>query len=150
MPQSLVKNYVHITFSTKNRYPFIDKDIEFELHRYLGGICKNLECYPVKVGGAKEHIHILCLLSRKIALMKTIEELKSHSSKWIKTKGDKYQNFYWQKGYGGFSDNPAEINAVSEYIENQEKHHQIKSYKDEYLAFLKKYDITYDERYVWD
>jgi len=86
MPQSLVKNYVHITFSTKNRYPFINERIEDELYNYLGGICRNLECNPVIVGGHKDHIHILSLLSRKIALMSLIEELKTHSSKWIKTK----------------------------------------------------------------
>ena len=78
MPQSLVKNYMHITFSTKNRYPFIDKRIQEELFCYLGGICKNLECNPLVVGGHQDHVHILCLLSRKIALMKLIEELKTY------------------------------------------------------------------------
>ena len=99
MPQSLVKNYLHITFSTKNRYPFIDGGIQEEVFNYLGGICRNLECNPVIVGGHKDHVHILCTVSRKIALIKLIEELKSHSSKWIKTKGRKFQNFYWQNGY---------------------------------------------------
>ncbi|RLD43647.1 MAG: transposase, partial [Bacteroidetes bacterium] len=103
MPQSLVKNYIHITFSTKHRYPFIDKNIREELFNYLGGICRNQECNPVIVGGYQDHIHILCMLSRKIALMKLIEELKTHSSKWIKTKGTQYKKFYWQNGYGAFS-----------------------------------------------
>ncbi|MCG8697973.1 MAG: IS200/IS605 family transposase [Bacteroidales bacterium] len=150
MPQSLVKNYIHITFSTKDRYPFIDINIENELYKYLGGICKNLECFPVQIGGHTDHIHILCLLSRKIALMKLIEELKSHSSKWIKSKGLKYQKFYWQKGYGGFSINPSEIEIVSKYIKMQKEHHASKSFKEEYLAFLIKYNVEYDERYVWD
>ena len=150
MPQSLVKNYLHITFSTKNRSPFIDNEVKDELFNYLGGICKNMECNPVQVGGVEDHIHILCLLSRKIALMKLIEELKSHSSKWIKTKGSKYQKFYWQKGYGSFSVNPSEIETVVNYIQNQNEHHKKKTYKDEYLAFLKKYHVEYDERYVWD
>jgi len=91
MPQSLVKNYLHITYSTKDRYPFIDESIENELYNYLGGICKNLECNPIIVGGNRDHVHILCLLSQKVALMNLIEELKSHSSKWIKTKGNIYQ-----------------------------------------------------------
>ena len=150
MPQSLVKNYMHITFSTKNRYPFIDKSIQEELFSYLGGICKNLECNPLIVGGHQDHIHILCLLSRKIALMKLIEELKTHSSKWIKTKGQQYQKFYWQNGYGGFSIHPAQIDVVKDYISTQNEHHKKKSFKDEYLAFLKEYNINYDERYVWD
>ena len=150
MPQSLVKNYLHITYSTKDRYPFIDDGIKEELYKYIGGICKNLECYPIIVGGHIDHVHILCLLSRKIALMKLIEEIKSHSSKWAKTKGDKYKNFFWQRGYGGFSVNPSEINSVKEYILNQKEHHKIKTFQEEYLEFLEEYNIEYDERYVWD
>jgi putative transposase len=141
MPQSLVHNYMHITFSTKDRYPFIDKNISEQLYSYLGGICKNLECNPIIIGGHKDHIHILCLLSRKIALMKLIEELKSHSSKWVKTKNMKYQNFYWQRGYGGFSVNPTEIGIVEKYILEQDIHHIKKTFQDEYRAFLNKYKI---------
>ncbi len=150
MPQSLVKNYMHITFSTKNRHPFLDKHIKADLFRYLGGICKNLECNPLIIGGHKDHIHILCLLSRKIALMKLIEELKTHSSKWIKTKGRQYQKFYWQNGYGGFSIHQGQVDVVKDYISTQDEHHKNISFKDEYRAFLKEYGISFDERYVWD
>jgi REP element-mobilizing transposase RayT len=150
MPQSLVKNLIHITFSTKNRYPFIDKPIEEELFSYLAGICKNLDSFPIQLGGYRDHVHILCSLSRKIALMDLLEEVKSHSSKWIKTKGDKYTKFYWQNGYGGFSVNPADCDKVVNYIQNQESHHKSKSFQEEYRAFLKKYQVEYDERYVWD
>ena len=150
MPQSLVHNYIHITFSTKNRQPFIDKNISNELYAYLAGICKNKECKPIIIGGYKDHIHILCLLSQKITLMKLIEQIKSHSSKWMKTKGKQYQNFYWQRGYGAFSVNPTEIDTVEAYIKNQEEHHKKRSFKDEYRAFLKKYKIDYNEKYVWD
>jgi len=112
MAQSLVKNYIHIVFSTKHRYPFIDKTIENELFNYLGGVCKNLECQPIIVGGHADHVHILCLLSKKITLAKLLEEVKSHSSKWIKTKSENYRNFYWQDGYGAFSVNPKEVDVV--------------------------------------
>jgi len=150
MPQSLTNNYIHIIFSTKDRHPFIDKFIADELYAYLAGICKKQESYPVEIGGTIDHVHILCLLSRKIPLMKLIEELKSHSSQWIKNKGNKYQNFYWQNGYGGFSINPTEIEIVREYILKQEEHHKKRTFQEEYRAFLKKYDVEYDERYVWD
>lgn len=150
MPQSLVKNYIHITFSTKYRTPFIDTKIEEELFKYLGGICKDLECNPLIVGGYTDHIHILCLLSRKIALMNLIEELKSHSSKWVKDKWSHVPNFYWQKGYGAFSVNPAETDVVKRYIMNQKEHHDSRTFQDEYRAFLIKYDVEYDEKYVWD
>ena len=150
MPQSLVKNYIHIIFSTKKRVSLINKNIETELWSYVGGICKNLECNPIIVGGYLDHIHILCLLSQKVALMKLLEETKSHSSKWIKTKSDEFSEFYWQNGYGAFSINPTEIDVVKNYILNQAEHHQHKSFQDEYRIFLKKYNVEYDERYVWD
>lgn len=150
MPQSLAKVYVHITFSTKYRQPLIDDAIKPELFAYLGGICQNLECHPVQVGGHDDHVHILCILSRKIALMKLVEEVKSHSSKWIKTKGEAYKNFYWQDGYGAFSVNPAETDVVKRYIENQAEHHRNKDFKTEFRAFLIKYHVEYNEKYVWD
>ncbi|GEO05705.1 transposase [Adhaeribacter aerolatus] len=150
MGQSLVKNYIHLIFSTKHRMPLIQPRVEAELHQYLGGICNNLECIPIIVGGYTDHIHVLCLLSKKIALIKLMEELKSHSSKWIKTKGDDYASFYWQEGYGAFSINPSEVDTVVTYISNQKEHHQHKTFQEEYRAFLKKYRVPYDERYVWD
>ncbi|MEP4532724.1 MAG: IS200/IS605 family transposase [Cyclobacteriaceae bacterium] len=150
MGQSLVKNYIHIVFSTKHREPLIYPPIEAELHAYLGGICNKLDCTVIKVGGYTDHIHILCMLSKKIALMKLMEKLKSHSSKWIKTKGVGYENFYWQDGYGAFSVNPSEVDTVIAYITNQHEHHSKKTFQDEYRAFLKKYHVEYDEKYVWD
>jgi len=150
MPQSLSKVYIHITFSTKNRYPFIDKEIEQELWAYLGGICKALECNPIRVGGYNDHVHICCLLSRKITQMKLLEEIKKESSKWIKTKGGQYENFYWQDGYGIFSVNPSEIETVIKYIENQYEHHTKRTFQEELLGFLKKYNVEYDERYLWN
>ncbi len=150
MPQSLSKVYVHLTFSTKHRQKLIDKTIETHLFEYIGGICRGLECNPVIVGGYENHVHILCLLSRKIVQMKLLEEVKKQSSKWIKTKGDSYKSFYWQDGYGIFSVNPSEIDVVKKYIQNQADHHQVKSFKDEYRTLLHKYDVKFDERYVWD
>lgn len=150
MPQSLSKVYVQITFSTKHRVNLIDEEIETRLFEYLGGICKGLECNPVQVGGYKNHVHILCLLSRKISQADLLEKVKKESSKWMKTQGDKYRKFYWQNGYGIFSVNPAEIDIVVNYIKNQKEHHKTKTFQDEYRAFLKKYDVDYDERYVWD
>lgn len=150
MGQSLVKNYIHIIFSTKHRAPLIQMSYEAELHCYLGGICKELECHPIKIGGHTDHVHILCMLSTKIPLMKLLEKLKSHSSKWIKTKDETLQNFYWQDGYGAFSVKPNEINRVIKYIANQHQHHNKKIFQDEYRSMLKKYNVEYDERYVWD
>ncbi len=150
MGQSLVNNYLHIVFSTKHRELLIHPPVEADLHSYLGGICNKLECQVLIVGGYTDHIHILCKLSKKIALMKLIEELKSHSSKWIKTQGIEYANFYWQDGYGAFSVNPAEVETVIAYIANQHQHHSKKTFQNEYRAFLIKYKVEFDERYVWE
>lgn len=150
MGQSLVKNYIHLVFSTKHRQPLIYSPVEVELHNYLGGICNRLDCQVIKIGGYFDHIHILCMLSKKLALIKLIEELKSHSSKWIKTKGVGYEKFYWQDGYGAFSVNPSEVDTVTTYISKQHEHHRKKTFQDEYRDFLKKYNVEFDERYVWD
>jgi REP element-mobilizing transposase RayT len=150
MPQSLVKNYVHLIFSTKYREHLIYPPVEDELYAYLGGECKRLECQPVKIGGYTDHVHILCMLSKKIALMKLLEQIKSHSSKWMKTKGKELEGFYWQDGYGAFSVNPAEIDRVIAYIANQKEHHTKINFQNEYRAILKRYQVEYDERYVWD
>ena len=150
MPQSLSRVYVHITFSTKDRVSMIDSDIQPRLFGYIGGICRKLECNPVQIGGYNDHVHILCLLSRKVAQMNLLEEVKKRSSKWIKTIDEKYANFYWQDGYGIFSVNPKETDAVVNYIMNQEEHHKHVSFQEEFRTFLKNYCVDFDERYVWD
>jgi putative transposase len=150
MSQSLTKNYIHIVFSTKHREPLIFPPYEDQLHSYLGGICKNLECQPIKIGGYTDHIHILCMLSKKIALMTLVENVKRQSSKWIKTRDESLERFYWQDGYGAFSVSPGHVERVTAYIANQHKHHENKSFKDEYRKILTRYKADYDERYVWD
>lgn len=150
MGQSLVKNYIHIIFSTKNHTPLINTGVEDALHRYLGGICNKMECPVIKIGGYTDHVHIVCLLSKKIALIKLLEELKSHSSKWIKTQGKGLEKFYWQDGYGAFSINPSEVEIAIQYISNQHAHHSKKTFKQEYREFLNKYNVAYDEKYIWD
>lgn len=150
MAQSLVKNYIHIVFSTKHRKKLIDPSIENPLFKYLGGIANNLDCTPIKIGGHQDHVHILCLLSKKMTMVNLIEKLKSNSSKWIKTQGEAYQTFYWQNGYGAFSINPSEVEVVIDYISKQAEHHKHRTFQDEYLAFLKKYKIEYDEKFLWD
>jgi putative transposase len=103
MSQSFVQFYTHIVFHTKNNRELISEDIEDELYSYFGGILKNLNSLLVKIGGTSDHIHILCTLPKTMTPADLVEEVKKSSSKWIKTKGRWYENFYWQDGYGGFS-----------------------------------------------
>ena len=150
MPQSLSKVYVHIVFSTKHRKDFIDDAIAERLFEYLGGSCKGQGCNPVQVGGHRNHVHILCTLSRTITQAKLLEEIKTGSSKWMKKQGEAYKDFYWQDGYGFFSLNQTETDVVINYIKNQKQHHEKRDFQDEFRAFLKKYQVEYDEKYVWD
>ncbi|MDZ7288596.1 MAG: IS200/IS605 family transposase [candidate division KSB1 bacterium] len=150
MPQSLSKILVHVIFSTKHRQPLIRPEIETELFKYMASICREYESPALIINGTVDHVHILLSLSRKIALSDLLEKVKKSSSKWIKTKGAFYENFYWQNGYGAFSIGQSGVEAVKEYIAKQKERHRKKTFQEEYRAFLKKYQIEYDERYVWD
>ncbi|MGG7467188.1 IS200/IS605 family transposase [Chryseobacterium arthrosphaerae] len=150
MPQSLVKNYVHIVFSTKYRNDFIDEEIEQELYSYIAVLCRDFECRALQIGGTDNHIHILCRLSQKIPLMKLVQEIKAHSSKWIKTKGKKYENFFWQDGYGAFSVSEKDVQMITNYIKKQRQHHQKQDFKNELIGILEKHKMDYDEKYLWD
>ena len=116
----------------------------------MGGICNELECYPVQIGGYYDHVHILCSLSKKITVMKLLEEIKKSSSKWIKTKGDEYSGFYWQDGYGAFSVSQLELDTICEYIKNQIEHHNSQTFQEETRLLFKKYGLEFDEKYFWD
>ena len=149
MPQSLAQIYVHIVFSTKNRRPMLhDSALRDEMHKYLGGTCNVLECPVLRVGGVADHVHVLCRLGKTIAVADLVKELKRESSQWAKTKG--LEDFYWQSGYGAFSVSPAHVEALREYIGNQEEHHRTVTFEDEFRRLLTKYGLTWDERYVWD
>ena len=128
----------------------ISEEIRKELYSYIGGICNNMECSPITIGGYDDHVHILCLLSKKVTLMKLLQEVKASSSKWIKSKGEEFSKFYWQDGYGAFSVNYSQVDVVIAYIENQEEHHGKKNFQEEYRAILTELKVEYDERYVWD
>jgi len=151
MPQSLARVLVHIVFSTKNRKPFLkNKAVREELHAYLIGVMKNLECPSLEINSVEDHIHLLCVLSRKMALMKLVEEIKTSTSKWLKSKGMTYRDFYWQSGYGAFSVSESRCPDVKRYIQRQDEHHRRLTYQDEFRQLCAKHRIEIDERYVWD
>lgn len=129
MSQSLSSILVHLVFSTKNREPLITPTIEEELHPYVAAIFS---------------------LSRTITVADLVEEVKTSTSKWIKTKGREFRNFHWQRGYGSLSIAQPNVEELRRYIENQKTHHRRVTFQDEYRRFLRAYEIGYDERYVWD
>jgi putative transposase len=151
MPQSLVQIYVHIVFSSKNRKPYLkDRDLRGRTHRYLAGICKNLDSPALIVGGVEDHVHILCRLGKTVDVAAFIRDLKRDSSKWIKTEEPSLADFHWQRGYGAFSISPSHVDALTEYIAHQDEHHRHESFQDEFRRLCKKYGLEIDERYVWD
>jgi REP element-mobilizing transposase RayT len=151
MPQSLAQIHLHLVFSTKNREPFLtDKALRAETHAYLGGVCRNVGCPSLTVGGVEDHVHILCRLSRTWTVADLLQALKRESSKWLKEKAPSLASFYWQNGYGAFSISPGHVEGLKEYIATQEEHHRKETFQDEVRRLLKKYGVEYDERYVWD
>ena len=151
MPQSLVQNYQHLVFSTKNREPFLhDKTTRGEMHTYLGGFCREHNSPPLAIGGVSDHVHILCRLSKSITVEDFLRDMKRASSKWIKTKGEEWSAFHWQSGYGAFSISPSHVETLRHYIAIQDEHHRKESFQDEFRRLLRKYGLEWDERYVWD
>jgi REP element-mobilizing transposase RayT len=151
MPQSLSAVYIHLVFSTKERRPFLrDKAMREELHAELGGISKTLECAPLLIGGVDDHVHLLCRFGRSITQAEWVKEIKRVSNTWLKEQGREYADFEWQGGYSDFSVSQSNLEQVRTYIANQEEHHKKTSFQDELRALLRKHEIEFDERYLWD
>jgi len=150
MPQSLSSILVHLVFSTKHREPFITDAVESELHPYMATIFREHNSPSLIIDGTADHVHALVALGRTITVADLVEEVKTGSSKWIKTKGREFRNFHWQKGYGVFSIDQANVEQIKRYIRNQKQHHRRVTFQDEYRDFLRRYKVDFDERYVWD
>src|SRR5512140_1545909 len=129
MPQSLSKVIVHITFSTKNREPFLDSNVRPRMHAYLATICRDLGVELVRVGGVADHVHIVTTLPRTLSQAQLIEQIKKTSSKWIKAVDARYRTFAWQRGYGAFSVSPSQLDAVLQYIDGQKEHHRTRTFQ---------------------
>jgi putative transposase len=150
MPQSLSFVLVHIIFTTKDRKPVLDDLVRPALYAYLATVARNLKCECYRVGGVADHVHLAVRLSRMMNAAELVETLKSSSSKWLKTQSPKLTKFAWQRGYGAFSVGPADLEMLIQYIDNQETHHRKITFQDELRAFLAKYGVDFDERYLWD
>ncbi len=151
MSQSLSKMWIHLIFSTKERYPFLsDHDVRNQTQKYVAGILRKHECPTLLVGGEADHVHSLFALSKNHSIAEIVYQVKRGSSKWIKTVGNEYKKFHWQNGYGAFSVSQSHVEQVRRYIAGQERHHRKHTFQDEFREFLRRYEIDYDERYVWD
>lgn len=149
MPQSLSRVFIHLIFSTKNRYPFLEnEEIRAAMHAYLGGVVKTLGSEAVSIGGVTDHVHLLVVLPRTLTIADFMKELKRVSSLWAHENG--MEKFHWQSGYGAFSVSQSNVDQVDAYIRNQVEHHKNVSFQDEYRLFLRKHAIPYKEEYLWD
>jgi putative transposase len=151
MSQSLSKIWTHLVFSTKERYPFLwDPIVRRDTHAFLAKTLKSNNCPTLIVGGVADHVHALFVLSKNHSIATIVWAIKRASSKWIKGEGLALRKFHWQEGYGAFSVSQSDVESVRRYIENQEDHHRRQTFKNEFRKFLKRYEVPYDERYVWD
>ncbi|HZZ29361.1 MAG TPA: IS200/IS605 family transposase [Pirellulales bacterium] len=141
---------VHLVFSTKNREPWIRPAMESELFAYGTTVFKNAGCPTLAMDGMADHIHVLLNLARVKSIAEIVEELKTSTSKWIKTKGADFRGFHWQAGYGAFSVSQSKVADVVGYIQAQKEHHRGRSFQDEFRGLLERHKIAFDERYVWD
>ena len=148
MSQSLSQVYLHLIFSTKNRQPWLTEKIRPNVYAYMATIFQDNDSPALLIGGVKDHVHVLFQLHRGVSQAKIVEEVKKHSSRKIKTMSA--DDFSWQAGYGMLSVSQSQVGKVSAYIRNQAEHHRVTTFQEEYRAFLKKYRVAYDERYVWD
>jgi len=150
MAQSLSKILLHVVFSTKQRQPWIDDRRRPRLHAYLAGACRYVGCEAYRVGGTADHVHIACTLPRTVAASKLMTEIKASSSAWVKAECPDLGLFSWQAGYGAFSLGQSQLPALLRYIDNQQEHHRSRTFQEELLDMVRKYQAKHDEAQMWD
>jgi len=149
MPHSYVSNLMHCVFSTKERMPLIDADLELRLWPYIGGIARENRMRALAVGGTADHMHTLLSLPGTMAVAKALQLIKGGSSKWIHDTFPTLRRFAWQEGYGAFSVSSSQVEKTIAYIDNQKEHHRKKSFQEEFIQLLEKHGIEYDSRYIF-
>ncbi len=150
MPQSFACLHTHIIFSTKNREPFVTKELHPRLGKYIAGILRNIGCRLITSGGVADHIHLLVSLSKQASVSETVRDMKSNSSGWVHKTYPALQGFAWQVGYGAFAVSHSDLEEVKRYIANQVEHHTTMTFKEEFISFLENHDLEYNEKYLWE
>jgi putative transposase len=150
MANTYTQIYIHVVFAVQARESLIKAEWKEELFKYIAGILNNQKTKLIAIGGVEDHIHILFGMNPTIALSDLVREVKASSSKFINEEKFVRGKFYWQEGFGAFSYSRSQIDAVAKYILNQEQHHSIKSFKDEYVALLNRFEVEYDDRYLFN
>jgi len=149
MSHSYTSSLYHCVFSTKDRRKVIDADLQTRLWPYLGGIARDNRMKALAVGGVEDHVHLLLSLPSTMTISMAMQLVKGGSSKWVHDTFPDKRDFAWQEGYGAFSIGISQVDDTKRYIENQAEHHRVKTFEEEFIAFLERHGIEYDPRYVW-
>lgn len=150
MANTYTQIYIQVVFAVQGRQNLIQPECKDELYKYIAGIIRNHEQKLLVINGVADHVHLLLGLKPNLALSDLVREIKANSSKFINEKGWIKGRFNWQEGFGAFSYGHSQLDSIISYIQNQEKHHQEKSFKDEYLTLLRKFDVAFQDKYVFD
>ena len=150
MANTYTSLHYHIVFGTKNREPFLRQEIEQRVWSYLGGIARENDMKALTIGGIENHVHLLLGLTPSLAVSKAVQLIKGGSSAWIKENLSGLRGFGWQDGYAAFTVSKSLVPEVDAYIRAQREHHRMKTFEEEYRAFLVKHEIPFDERFLFD
>jgi putative transposase len=149
MAHSYTNILIHYIFSTKIREKIITDKLQERLYPYMGGIARENNMKAFAIGGVEDHVHLLISLPPTLPIAKAIQLIKGGSSKWVHDTFPTLKKFKWQEGYGAFSVSVSQRENTIAYILGQREHHRKKTFQEEYIAFLRKHDVEYDERYIW-
>lgn len=150
MANTYTQCYFHLVFAVKNRDALIKKTWKDELEKYITGIIQNCKHKLIAINAMPDHAHIFIGYNVNQLIPDLVENIKTSSNSWIKNNNKSLFKFEWQKGYGAFTHSQSQVDAVSKYVLNQQKHHQKKSFKEEYLEILKKNEIKFKNEYIFD
>ena len=150
MANTYTQIYIHIVFAVEHRQNLIPKKHKDELHQYITGIVTNKKQKVIQINSMPDHIHILIGIDPNVAISELVKTIKANSSRFINKKQWTVGRFNWQEGYAAFSYSHSQLDNVADYIKNQETHHAHKSFRDEYLEILKRFNVDFDERYIFD
>jgi putative transposase len=150
MPQSLTVLIVHLIFSTKGREPLIDAELEPHLHAYMAAVLKDMGGKAILINGMPDHIHVLTHFPPTVSVSDLLRNLKANASRRVHQTYPTRQSFAWQRGFAAFVVGPASVDDIRRYIANQEERHKTVSFQGEFRAFLRRRNVTFDERYMWD
>jgi putative transposase len=150
MGHSYAALYYHVVFGTKHRKPQIDRDLSARFSKYIGGIVRNEQSALLAAGGMPDHVHLLLAIHPTVCVADLVRLIKTNSSKWIHETWPTRRDFTWQSGYAAFTVSRSNLDEVRSYLANQEQHHHRLSFEEEFVRFLQRHDLPYDERYVWE